>query len=103
MTYVRYIDKTREYYREQGYDKPYQWAHHDDVPFTRPSKPLAQSRVALISTSEIAVRGEAHDAGDTNMGLLGGVYSIASNTSEDALFSPSHSYDQHATSLDDVN
>ena len=30
MTYVRYIDKTREYYR-QGYEKPYQWAHFDNV------------------------------------------------------------------------
>ena len=30
---VRYIDRTRAYYLSQGYDKPYRWAHFDDVPF----------------------------------------------------------------------
>ena len=44
MTYVRYIDKTREYYRSQGYDKPYQWAHFEEVAFQPLSKPLAESR-----------------------------------------------------------
>lgn len=34
-TPVRYIDKTRDYYLSQGYEKPYQWAQYDDVPFTR--------------------------------------------------------------------
>ena len=41
MTYVRYIDKTREYYRSQGYEKPYQWAHFDNVAFQPLSKSLA--------------------------------------------------------------
>ena len=31
---------------------------HDDAPFTRPSKPLEQSRVALVTTSGIHVRGD---------------------------------------------
>ena len=33
MSHVRYIDKTREYYLGQGYEKPYEWAHFDEVPF----------------------------------------------------------------------
>ncbi len=105
--YVRYIDKTRDYYRSQGYERPYQWAHHDKVPFTEVSKPLARCRVGLISTSEISVRGHEpgaeEDGGDQHMGLLGGVYSIPANTPLDALYSPSHSYDQFATTLEDVN
>ena len=30
MDYVRYIDKTKDYYLTQGYDKPYAWAHFDE-------------------------------------------------------------------------
>ena len=56
MDYVRYIDKTRDYYLSQGYDKPYAWAHHEDVPFARLDKPLADATVALVSTSELAIR-----------------------------------------------
>lgn len=103
MSYVKYIEKTKEYYRAEGYEQAYEWARFDEVPFAPLRKPLAQSRVILVSTSEISVRGIEHDAGDQHMGLLGGVYSIPSESSSDDLFSPSHSYDQHATSLDDVN
>ena len=53
---VRYIDRTRDYYLGQGYDKPYEWAHHDDAPFTPLIKPLAESRVAIVSTSDIAIK-----------------------------------------------
>ncbi len=50
-TYIDYIDRTREYYLAQGFNNPYQWAHFDDVPFARLTKPLAQSRVAVITTA----------------------------------------------------
>jgi len=33
-SHVRYIDKTRAYYQAEGYEKPYEWAHFDDIPFT---------------------------------------------------------------------
>lgn len=103
MTYVRYIDKTREYYRSQGYEKPYKWAHFDDVPFAPLAKPLAESRVALVSTGEVEVRGLELSEDENQMGNVGGVYSIPSDTPEDHLFSASHSYDKHATTLEDVN
>ena len=44
--YVSYIDKSREYYGASGYEQPYRWAHYEDVPFARLTKPLAQSRSA---------------------------------------------------------
>ena len=56
MDHVRYIDRTREDYIRQGYDKPYEWANFADVPFTPLKKPLSQCRVGLIGTSEVAVR-----------------------------------------------
>jgi D-proline reductase (dithiol) PrdB len=50
-SFVSYIDRTREYYGAQGYERPYVWAHHTDAPFTPLAKPLAQSRVAVITTA----------------------------------------------------
>ena len=51
MDHVRYIDKTRDYYTSQGYDKSYRWAHNETAPFTPLKKPLCESRVTLISTA----------------------------------------------------
>ena len=48
---IPYMQRTREYYLALGYDNPYRWAHYVDVPFTPLAKPLAASRVALISTA----------------------------------------------------
>ena len=80
MDHVRYIDKTREYYLAEGYEKPYHWAHFDEVPFTPLIKPLAESRIALASTSDVAVRPENDDEDPTHSLLVGNVYSIPSDT-----------------------
>ncbi len=48
---VPYMERTRQYYRALGYAKDYVWARHDDVPFSKLSKPLSQSRLALITTA----------------------------------------------------
>ena len=48
---IAYMDRTRAWYLGLGYDNPYQWAHHENVPFTRLRKPLAQSTVALVTTA----------------------------------------------------
>jgi hypothetical protein len=103
MTYVRYIDKTREYYVREGYDKPYRWAHFEDAPFAALKKPLADSRLALISTSEIARRSDADQRTPLEKGELGNVYTIPSDAPLADLYSHSLSFDKHATSLDDVN
>ncbi len=100
--HVRYIDKTRDYYLSQGYDKPYQWAHFDEVPFTPLPKPLSQCRVTLVSTSEISIRGH-HAEDDTQMGIVGGTYTIPSDLPASELYSPSRSFDQAATTLEDVD
>ncbi|MBX3501722.1 MAG: hypothetical protein KF889_19955 [Alphaproteobacteria bacterium] len=46
-----YMERTRHYYRALGYANDYVWAHFDDVPFARLSKPLSQARIALITTA----------------------------------------------------
>ena len=48
---VRYMERTRNYYRALGYTQDYVWAHHADVPFVRPTKPVNAMRIALICTA----------------------------------------------------
>src|SRR5271165_1977460 len=48
---IPYMQRTRDYYRAIGYTTPYRWAHYVDVPFQKLRKPLAQSRVALVTTA----------------------------------------------------
>ena len=50
-TPVPYMQRLRDYYLALGYDNPYRWAHFPDVPFCPPKKPLAESRVGLITTA----------------------------------------------------
>jgi hypothetical protein len=60
---VPYIERTRRYYAALGYATPYRWAQHDDVPFRRLARPLAESRVALVTTATpIATTPGAYDA-----------------------------------------
>ena len=102
MSHVRYIDKTREYYRAEGYDEPYRWPHFEAVPFAELGKPLDACRLTLVSTCDVAVKTEdAEPAADQC--LIGSVYSIDAATPADRLFSRQEHFDRHATNLDDVN
>ncbi|MEO2177911.1 MAG: hypothetical protein ABGY96_28000 [bacterium] len=102
--HVKYIDRTRDYYLSQGYAKPYEWAHFDDIPFARPAKPLSESRVTIISTSDVAIKQpEGNKGGGINEHLVGNAYSLPTDTPIDQLFSKQEHYDKYATNLDDVN
>jgi hypothetical protein len=101
MSHVRYIDKTREYYRGEGYDTPYRWAHFDDVPFTPLTRPLTACRVGLVTTSEMAIHGEPPPVADDDP--LRDPYSLPSETPVAKLYSRKTSYDRFATTLDDVD
>jgi hypothetical protein len=48
---IPYLQRTRDYYSALGYGAPYEWAHYAEVPFTRLARPLADSRIALITTA----------------------------------------------------
>lgn len=48
---IRYIERTRRFYEAQGFTTPYQWAEHTDTPFHVPARPLAESRVAIVTTA----------------------------------------------------
>ena len=59
---IPYRQRIRDYYLALGYEKPYQWAHYADVPFTPLKKPLAEARVAIITTAA-PYRPDAGDQG----------------------------------------
>lgn len=102
--YVRYIDKTREYYLAEGYEKPYQWAHFDEIPFTPLGKPLSRCRIGLVTTSDIAVRSETGERAQYDQDTLAGnVYSIPMDCPLARLYSRNEHYDRYSTTLDDVN
>jgi len=48
---IPYMARTREYYQAIGYTTPYRWAHYVGAPFQSLRKPLAQSRVAIVTTA----------------------------------------------------
>src|SRR6202047_3402519 len=48
---VPYMQRIRDYYQALGYGAPYRWAHYAEVPFQPLKKPLAECRVALITTA----------------------------------------------------
>ena len=47
---IAYMQRTRDYYSKLGYPA-YRWAHFRNVPFTPLTKPLAQARLALVTTA----------------------------------------------------
>ncbi len=48
---IPYRERISSYYQALGYGAPYEWAHYAEVPFQRLAKPLAQARVALVTTA----------------------------------------------------
>lgn len=59
---IPYLQRIRDYYAGLGYGAPYVFAHFADVPFTPLKKPLAQSRVAVVTTAA-PFRPDAGDQG----------------------------------------
>ena len=55
MRTVPYIEKTHQYYLRKGKSDVYRYAHHTDGPFQPLLKPLADSRLMLISSAGFVV------------------------------------------------
>lgn len=47
---IQYLARTRAWYSAMGY-APYRWPHHGEVPFAELTKPLAESKLGLVSTA----------------------------------------------------
>jgi D-proline reductase (dithiol) PrdB len=99
-SFVSYIDRSREYYAAQGYNKAYEWPHYDDVPFTPLRKPLAKSCVGLVTTAE-----KPKPPGTVSLEILiqRDLYAEPSNPPPQQLFTDILSWDKEATHTKDVN
>jgi len=89
---VRYMERSRSYYEAQGFDAPYVWAHFDDVPFQPLGRSLADSTLALLTTSSLVDRA----ASDRRQVASG----ISANPPE-RLYANDLAWDKRATHLDD--
>lgn len=89
---VAYMERTRRYYEAQGFERPYRWAHFDSAPFAPLPKPLAQCRLAVVTTSALYDRAEA-DPRYVDSGLMAAPPA--------RLFANDLSWDKKATHLDD--
>ncbi len=103
MSHVRYLDRIRDYYQSEGYDKPYVWANFDEVPFTPLAKPLAQSRLTVLTTSDVALRQNGAGGLTEAETTVGNVYALPFETPVERLYSRQESYDRYATDLDDID
>lgn len=106
MEFVPYIDKTRDYYRREGYARDYRWAHNTDGPFTPLAKPLARCRVMLVSTASVV---RLDDAGQPmeSLPIISGrdveVFPVPSDIPVERLHSTSEDHDRVQTDMSDPN
>ncbi|MEM7407150.1 MAG: hypothetical protein AAF458_17760 [Pseudomonadota bacterium] len=56
--HVKYIEKTRAYYRNEGYTRDYAWASNETAALTPLPKPLKDCRLGLVSTASLVPLGE---------------------------------------------
>ena len=97
--FVSYIDRTREYYAAQGYERPYRWAQFDDAPFAPLRRPLSELRLTLVTTASPLGNQQASD------GVLRGGKQVWSGDMAEppaALFTDDLAWDKEATHTDDV-
>jgi hypothetical protein len=97
--FVSYIDKSREYYLAQDYGNPYKWAYHRDTPFEPLRKPLAESRVALITTASL----QPNDPDPDPSTLPRDVFSAPSDPPPASLYTVNRSWDKEATHTNDLD
>jgi hypothetical protein len=103
---VRYIDKTRDYYRREGYQRDYLWATFADGPFTPLRKPVRECRVMLVSTASLVILDA--DGRPTEEARMQGtnaleVFPVPSDLPVARLRSASEDHDRFQTDMADVD
>ena len=91
---VRYMERSRDYYKAHGYESPYRWAHYDSVPFTGLTKPLNECTVTIVTTA----MPDASFSGDADVLYRGDMRHPPKSFYTDERF-----WDKEATHTDDVD
>ena len=102
---IPYMQRLRDYYLALGYGNPYQWANHQDVPFTALKKPLNQSKIGLITTSAPYKKGAGEQGPGAPYNAAAKFYQVyAGDTTSIDFLGISHlGYDRKYTSAEDIN
>ena len=102
---IPYMQRTRDYYVKLGFDTPYRWAHYAEVPFQPLSKPLAASRLALITTAAPYQPGVGDQGPGAKYNASAKFYTVYTESTESAPdLRISHvGYDRTHTSAKDPN
>lgn len=89
---IPYMERSRLYYEAQGFARAYTWARFEDVPFAPMTKPLATSRLVLVTTAALYDR----EASDPRY-----VASAPLVPPPDRLYANDLSWDKDATHMED--
>lgn len=104
--HIQYIERTHEYYRGQGYDKTYNYASNEDIPFVRLKKPLSECRVALVTTASFLLLDEGGVPLEEPK-MLGTnemeVFTVPSDWPVERILSTSEDHDRYQTDMKDIN
>jgi hypothetical protein len=102
---IPYMQRTRDYYVKLGVDNPYRWAHYVEVPFTPLTKPLARSRLALITTAAPYQPGAGDQGPGAKYNAVAKFYTVyAGSTDAEPDLRISHvGYDRRHTRAEDPN
>jgi Glycine/sarcosine/betaine reductase selenoprotein B (GRDB) len=102
---IPYRERIRDYYRALGYGAPYRWAHYAEVPFAPLQKPLAQSRIALVTTAAPYQPGKGNQGPGAAYNAAAKFYTVYSgDASVDHDLRISHiGYDRAHTTAEDQN
>ena len=100
-----YMQRMRDYYLALGYNNPYQWAHFDSVPMQVPDKPVAASKVGLVTTAAPFKAGAGDQGPGAAYNAAAKFYRVyAGDSGRDDFLGISHvSYDRGYTSAGDIN
>ena len=91
------------YYEALGYGAPYRWAHYAEVPFAPLAKPLAESRIGLITTAAPYQEGKGDQGPGAPYNAAAKFYTVYSGDSaaEHDLRISHIGYDRHHTTAAD--
>jgi hypothetical protein len=102
---IPYLQRIRDYYQTLGYGAPYRWAHYAEVPFAPVTKPLAESRIALVTTAAPYLPDQGDQGPGAAYNAAAKFYTVYSgDTAADHDLRISHvGYDRTHTTAEDSN
>ena len=100
-SFVSYIDKSRDYYKAQGYTLPYQWTYNKEVPFNKLSKPLSDCTVGLVTTATLPVYWQNLQEGQSRPQKK--PYAETSYPAPEEMYTKDLEWDKDTTHTDDID